>query len=241
MSRLRVAVPALLLIVSGGELASGQSLRGSRSSVNRSYNRAVRNDLEFMKTSTGVYEAVKRGGLVTIGITGDLLIDRVEYPFVLATTREVVYAFAGRYHASCGERLMVTSAVRPRVEQPRNASRKSVHPTGMAVDFRRPGGRCLTFMRKELIALEKQGVVEATEERHPVHFHVVALQLALAPPAVGGAATKTAEDQAATYAVRPGDSLSEIAKRFGTSVAKLKSLNNLRGSTLQPGQKLRVN
>jgi hypothetical protein len=31
-------------------------------------------------------------------------------------------------------------------------------------------------MRKGLLALEKQGVVEATEERHPVHFHIAVLQ-----------------------------------------------------------------
>jgi hypothetical protein len=27
-------------------------------------------------------------------------------------------------------------------------------------------------MRKELLAMEKQGLIEATEERRPVHFHI---------------------------------------------------------------------
>ena len=46
----------------------------------------------------------------------------------------------------------------------------------MAVDFRRPAGKCLTFMRKELLAMEKQGLLEGTEERHPVHFHIAVFQ-----------------------------------------------------------------
>ena len=31
-------------------------------------------------------------------------------------------------------------------------------------------------MRKSLVALEDAGVVEATEERHPAHFHVAVLR-----------------------------------------------------------------
>jgi hypothetical protein len=176
---------AVLMIVFGCELGGAQSLRGSRSSVNRMYNGAVSNDLDFLKTSKSVYDAVKDGELVPIGMTGDLFLDHVKYPFVLPRTRTVLYSFAARYRASCGERLVVTSAARPRSEQPRNASKKSVHPTGMAVDFRRPAGTCLAFMRKGLLALEKQGVLEATEERHPVHFHIAVVQRGASTPRPG--------------------------------------------------------
>jgi hypothetical protein len=51
----------------------------------------------------------------------------------------------------------------------------SVHPTGMAVDLRRPSGRCLTWLRRTLLAAERRGAIEATEERHPPHFHVAVL------------------------------------------------------------------
>jgi len=44
-----------------------------------------------------------------------------------------------------------------------------------------------------------------------------------------------------TYTVRPGDSLYLIAKRFGTTVDKIRKLNNLRrNSIIRPGQKLKV-
>ena len=43
------------------------------------------------------------------------------------------------------------------------------------------------------------------------------------------------------YRVRRGDSLSVIAHRFGTSVRQLKNLNDLPGSLIRVGQRLRVN
>jgi hypothetical protein len=49
-----------------------------------------------------------------------------------------VKRLAGQYRAACGERLVVTSLTRPASLQPRNASDRSVHPTGMAVDLRVP-------------------------------------------------------------------------------------------------------
>ncbi len=43
-----------------------------------------------------------------------------------------------------------------------------------------------------------------------------------------------------TVTVRKGDSLSTIAHRNGTTVAKLRRLNNIKGNTIRPGQKIRV-
>jgi len=266
--------------------AGAQSLRGSRASVQKMYTRAVLNDLDFFSTSKGIYESVRDGELVMISITMDMTLDKVTYPFVLPRTRDVLNVFAKKYHDACGERLTVTSAARPRREQPRNASPQSVHPTGMAVDFRRPSGNCLTFMRSELVLLERQGILEATEERHPVHFHVAVLQrgkFAPATPAIASATSVTtptmpaakvvaeaspvvadsangavdkgvaptpessrktvapaASTRSRTYAVRKGDTLSGIARRFGLTVARLKTLNGLTSSAIRPGQKLRI-
>jgi LysM repeat protein len=239
------------------------------------YTRAVMNDLAFLRTSKSLYESVRDGELVMISITMDMTLDKVSYPFVLPRTRDVLNIFAAKYHQACGERLVVTSASRPRTEQPRNASPQSVHPTGMAIDFRKPAGNCLSYMRGELLALEKLGVLEATEEKHPVHFHVAVLQrgsFAPAPRVIAeatAASTAPAPNQstaeaapaittdsangtvvvsekpaprarAKTYTVKKGDNLSVIAKRFGLTVARLKSLNDLKSSTLHPGQKLTV-
>jgi LysM repeat protein len=156
------------------------------------YTRAVRNDLDFYSTSKSVYQSVRDGELKLISITMDLTLEKVSYPFVLPRTLDVLNVFAKQYRATCGERLVVTSAARPRTEQPRNASPQSVHPTGMAIDFRRPTGDCLTYMRGQLLALEKLGILEATEERRPVHFHVAVLQRgSFAPATTVAAATAT--------------------------------------------------
>lgn len=43
-----------------------------------------------------------------------------------------------------------------------------------------------------------------------------------------------------SVSVKNGDSLSAIAKRNGTTVANLRKLNGIKGSTIHPGQKIRV-
>ena len=42
------------------------------------------------------------------------------------------------------------------------------------------------------------------------------------------------------HVVRSGDSLWNIAKRYGTTTKKIQEVNNMRGTTLQAGQKLRI-
>jgi hypothetical protein len=78
-----------------------------------------------------------------------------------------------QYRAQCRQKLVVTSGIRPESFRLMNAHEKSVHPTGMAVDLRKPReGKCLNWLRKTLVSLEGEGVIEATEERNPPHFHI---------------------------------------------------------------------
>lgn len=42
------------------------------------------------------------------------------------------------------------------------------------------------------------------------------------------------------YRVRPGDNLSQIAARFSTPISQLRTLNQLTGDTIRPGQKLHL-
>lgn len=69
------------------------------------------------------------------------------------------------------------SVARPRSRQPHNANAHSVHPTGIAVDILRPyPGPCVTRVRSALADLESHGIVEATEEHHPMHLHIGVLE-----------------------------------------------------------------
>ena len=51
---------------------------------------------------------------------------------------------------------------------------------------------------------------------------------------------RTAATRGRSVTVRKGDSLGAIAKRNGTTVAKLKKLNGIKGNSIQAGKKLRV-
>ena len=164
-----------VLAVVAAESADAQTLRVSRASVELMYDSARSAQLPFFTNARQVSLAAKKGGLRLISVTNDVTLDNVEYPYVLPRTLEFINTIAAEYHAACGERLIVTSGTRPTGEQPRNASPESVHPTGMAVDFRLPNGPCRAWRRDRLMVMENQGIIEATEERHPRHLHVAVL------------------------------------------------------------------
>lgn len=48
------------------------------------------------------------------------------------------------------------------------------------------------------------------------------------------------EPQEVYHTVRRGDTLIEIARRYGVSVSQIRQLNGVRGSTIRAGQRLRV-
>jgi LysM repeat protein len=259
--RMTVAVAALVLPLAS---SPAQTLKGSHASVELMYTAAHSHDLAFLKTRDDVYAAAMSGALEMISITEDLTLNKVAYPFVLPYTHRFADSLAAAYHAGCGERLEVTSGSRPIDEQPRNASPESVHPTGMAVDFHKPGGACLTWLRTNLLALENRGVIEATEEKHPAHFHVAVLTQLREPPiklvsssspatkqsatttsgkvstAAGDVALAPGTSTPQTYRVRAGDNLWTIAERHNTTTDQLKKLNNLRTTRLKVGQELKI-
>ncbi len=180
----RTLCTAAVVALLGGATArvAAQTLRGSQSSVDLMYSSAHARDLEFLETPDEIYQAAMAGALKLISVTQDLDLDEAKFPFVLPNTLRFADSLAAAFHADCGERLVVTSGARPLDEQPRNASPKSVHPTGMAIDFRKPrAGACLTWLRTNLVKLEDEGVIEATEERHPPHFHIAVLHQAPEP------------------------------------------------------------
>lgn len=166
------AVAVVVLLVLAVPPAEAQSLRGSLTSISRMYRQAVREKLHFYETTTGVRNAVRKGKLVRLRTTRDVTYSSVRWPYVQGETRLFAERLGAQYRAACGERLVITSAVRPATRQPANATERSVHPTGMAIDLRKPKGKCLRWLRATLLELEDSGVIEATEEYGPPHFHV---------------------------------------------------------------------
>lgn len=232
-------------------------LRGSKASVQRMYDQARDHRLTFYENSAQLREAIGLGRLDQLDGNDDYRLHQVSFPYVVSSTRVFVERLASQYRTACGEQLVVTSATRPESRQPSNSTEKSVHPTGMAVDLRKPSGRCLSWLRSTLVALEKAGVLEATEEHHPVHFHVAIFPLqytsylgdqlemrvasATPEPVRTREPARQVERRRAAerrYRVQSGDTLWHLARRYGTTVAQLRSLNHLRSSTIKPGQTL---
>ena len=231
------------------------------------YEFAVEHRLPFYLTPTNVDRAIAEGKLVPLmGDSTYELTRGVGFSYSTREARQFVIAFAPQYLAACGVPLTVTSAARPVSRQPHNANPHSVHPTGIAVDIRRPpAGPCLNWVRGALSQLEEKGIVEATEEHHPVHLHVavlvppkgrvvlpnlvttvVARQPAAPVTPVAGVVTAsgdvTAQNKSRaprTYVVRQGDTLWDIANRSGVTVSALTQANKLpaRGA-LRPGSTL---
>ena len=109
----------------------------------------------------------------------------------------------------------------------------------MAVDLRRPAGSCLRWLRTALLDEERAGIVEATEERHPRHFHVAVFPNTPAV-AVRISSRGGQRPELERYRVRPGDTLWEIAKRRDTTVKALREINKLRSEQIVAGQTLLV-
>jgi hypothetical protein len=173
--RLIAITLAATSLIASAQPSAAQSLRGSHASVNLMYRRAVRGGLDFYETTAAVRRAVVRGELVQLTGNANYTVENIGMPYVRPETRAFVIDLAADYRRACGAPMVVTSATRPMSRRLANGSSLSVHPTGMAVDLRKPTGRCLTWLRRTLLANERQGMIEATEERRPPHFHVAVL------------------------------------------------------------------
>lgn len=165
-------VAVLLALSALARPAASQTLRGSPESVERMYQEAQREQLQFSETAGDVQAAAASGSLVRLTTGRDVTLRNVAFPYVTPATLTFVERLGRAHHVACGKPLMITSAARPTTRQPANSVAESVHPTGMAVDLRKPTGRCLRWLRATLLDLEDAGVIEATEERRPPHFHV---------------------------------------------------------------------
>jgi hypothetical protein len=148
------------------------TLRGSRASMQRQNSVAKLEAYSFLRTPAQVRSYVEQGNLVPLPGSEDYGVI-AGFPFARPVVRNFIERLSADYRAECGERLIVTSLTRPSTRQPSNASPLSVHPAGMAVDLRVSArAECRTWLMRELLQLEEMGLIDATLEHRPPHFHV---------------------------------------------------------------------
>jgi hypothetical protein len=263
MQRIVIAVIGLF-VLSGALELNAQALRGSRTAMRKQNSVAQNQDYSFLRTTRDVRTFVEKGLLVPVQGTSALKLADVSFPYTRPAVKTFIDRLAPQYKGACGDKLVVTSLTRPLSRQPRNASDLSVHPAGMAVDLRTPRRTsCRRWLENTLLGLEARGVLEATRERRPSHYHIAIFPTAylayvekltgdtqLAERTANTPGIKIAQASQPTYAsvvpvspntdykVRRGDSLWSIARKHGVTVAELKRANNLRSSTIKAGQKL---
>jgi len=238
--RMSLLVGLSVFLAPGLGQVHGQALRGSEASVNRAFLRAEDHGFTFLQTAAQIQRFVDAGYLVPVRSRRDFVLHEVSFPYGRPAVKLFIERLGGQYRRACGEELVVTSLTRPLSEQPRNASSLSVHPTGMAVDFRTSlNSVCRHWLESTLVYLEGAGVLEATRERQPSHYHVAVFPEPYADyvDQLTGSGDRVAVSR---YMVRAGDSLWAIARRHGTTVPKLRAANDIRGSRIYAGQLLTV-
>lgn len=256
---------AVALLALAPVLAEAASLTPSRPGLLRQVRAANDHGFAYAYDDDDVQTMAQRGELVRLAGNRDYDVkSTVSRPYARPEVKLFVERLAGQYRGACGQKLVVTSLVRPKTRQPRNSSPLSVHPTGMALDLRVSDVRaCRAWLETALLNLERRGVLEAARERRPPHYHVVLFPAPYlkyvaakagnevvagyrSPQPVAAAATTvaavstttTAASGGGTYKVRAGDSLWTIARRFGTTTTALQSANGLRSTHLKIGQTL---
>lgn len=229
-----IIVTAIFLTLPATVLS--QSLNGSKASMARQTAQAAAHDFSYLQTSARVRTFIDAGYIVRLEGNRDYDLHGVSHPYARPAVRLFVERLGAQYHSACGEKLTVTSLTRPINEQPANSSDDSVHPTGMAVDLRVPGSRrCRDWLNSVLLSLEKAGVLEATRERNPPHYHI-----AVFPQPYEAYVGSLADETPQEYIVRRGDSLIAIAGRTGTTVPQLRVVNGISGDMIRVGQTLKI-
>lgn len=240
------ALMAPLLVSVMAFPASAQSLRGSRASVDRQNREARQQDFTFLRRSSQLERFVDAGLLVSLEGGEDYRLHDVSFSVARPEVKLFIERLSSQYLAACGERLVVTSLTRPTAFQPANASARSVHPTGMAVDLRvSPRRACQRWLTSTFLALERRRLLDATLERSPLHFHVAVFPdeyLAYVSRTTGRsrAALLASVEAPARHTVRPSETLWGIADRYGTTPARIRGANGLRSNVIHPGQTLKI-
>ena len=229
-------IPAIIGLVLAStlsvSLSQAQSLRGSPASIDRQYRTAVAYGYSFVNSARSVPDYVNTRQLERVKPDRHLELHDVSFPYAVAATREFLLGLSQQYYNSCGEKLTVTSLLRPRDRQPRNSVDRSVHPAGMAIDLRVPRtSKCRNWLEKTLLSMEKERIVDVTRERYPPHYHVAVFARGSGN---GGSSFGP------TYVVSRGDTLSAIAARTGVAIGQLRAVNGLRGDLIKVGQKLKL-
>ena len=149
-----ILLAILLLTIPAVELRAEEmaSLRGSPAGMQLQNRVAQDHGLAFYRTPAEILSAYEEGRLLKLRPNEDYdVADFVEQPYLDPAALLFVERLAAQYRTACGQRLVVTSAVRPTSNQPPNAHALSVHPRHSATRV-----NVLTHLRKRKAKLPQR-------------------------------------------------------------------------------------
>jgi hypothetical protein len=215
-----VLLAVILFFSTSASARVAVELKGSPASMERQHSVAVEKGLRFAKTFEDIDLMLEDGELVRLpGNEHYELRDGLSSDAARAEVRLFVERLAEEYFEATGEKLVVTSLTRAAGHQPANAHSLSVHPTGLALDLRiSQRAESRKWIEKRLLELEAKGVLDATRENHPPHYHIALFpreyreyvagiigEEALAAALSGEAAVEEAAHEQEVYALNQAD------------------------------------
>jgi hypothetical protein len=241
MRKIVLAMTGVFVLAQAAHLGA-QSLKGSHATMERQNSVAHNLDYTFLETARDVRHFIEAGLLVPVHSTKALrLSEGVSFSYARPAVKLFAERLASQYQRECGERMVVTSLVRPLSRQPWNASELSVHPAGMAVDIRVSDRRsCRNWLAEALVGLEAKGVIDATREHFPAHFHVAVFPAAYERyVAKTDAPTSTRlASAAATKPAKPVLKIAEAAQPTYASILPMPSSHTTTTHKVRPGESL---
>ena len=203
-----ITTPFLLALLLCGSVSQAQTLKGSAASIDKQYRTAVSYGYAFVNTARSLQSHLRTDQLVRVTPDRYMTLHDVSYPYAVPGTKLFLSRLSAQYYNVCGEKLTVTSLLRPRDRQPANSVARSVHPTGMAVDLRIPSkGKCRAWLENTLLTLERERVLDVTRERYPPHYHVAVYSRDYETRVAG-----LGKGSADVVPVRPMEAVAEVAR-----------------------------
>lgn len=188
---MRVLYLVLTLLVSLANVGETQvaSLRGTKAAMIAENRMADKEDMTRIEDSRRLRNWRRIGLVVSLPSNAHVQVDSrlASYRrYVRPWTRHLILDLSARHYKRFGVKLQVNSAVRTVDAQkelrkknpnaaPATGPLASSHLTGATIDITKKGmSRAQRrWMRKELLKLERQGIVLATEEHGQAVFHIM--------------------------------------------------------------------
>lgn len=169
-----LAVLTVMLTASAAFMPVTVELRGSPASMERQHAVAVEQGLTFARTFDDIDRMVEEGELVRLeGNAYYDLREGLRSDAARPEARLFIERLAKEYFENTGEKLVVTSLIRPASSQPSNSHSKSVHPTGIAIDLRvSQRAESRQWLEAHLLEKEMANLLDVTREFHPPHYHL---------------------------------------------------------------------